>query len=118
MRINDLPIIMLYCLVITIVIEVIGALLIGVRDKKDILNVILINLVTNPLVTSIPIFMLVYYGFKERVIMLIILELLTFIGEGFIYSKTLVFKKVNPYLLSLILNLLSYGVGEFVNYII
>lgn len=117
MRINDLPIIMLYCLIITIVIEFIGAFVIGVRNKKDILNVILVNLVTNPLVTSIPILVLVYYGFKERVIMLIILELLTFIGEGFIYSKTLVFKKINPYLLSLVLNLLSYGIGEFINYI-
>ena len=75
---------------------VIFSIIIGVRDKKDILNIILVNVLTNPLVTSIPILVLVTIGWKERIIMLIILELLTFITEGFIYYKTLKFKKINP----------------------
>ena len=54
MIINDLPIIMIKCLLITIIIEVLISILLGLR-KKDILNVILVNIVTNPLVVSIPV---------------------------------------------------------------
>lgn len=115
MLINDLPIIMCYCLIITIVLEVSISFILGVRDKKDILNILLVNLLTNPLVTSIPILVLVTIGWKERIIMLIILELLTLFIEGFIYYKTLIFKKINPYLLSLILNGSSYIIGEIIN---
>lgn len=115
MLINDLPKIMCFCLLMTILIEVILSLILGVRDKKDILNIILVNVLTNPLVTSIPILVLVTIGWKERIIMLIILELLTFIVEGLIYYKTLKFKKINPFLLSLILNGASYLIGEVIN---
>jgi len=41
---------MLLCLFSTIIIEVLVAILCGVRDKKDILNIILVNAFTNPLV--------------------------------------------------------------------
>ena len=46
---------------------------------------------------------------------IIVLEIITVITEGFIYSKVLDFKKINPYILSIILNLGSYLIGEVIN---
>lgn len=115
MNINDLPYIMIKCLICTIIIEVLVAYILKIRDKKDILNIILVNILTNPLVVSIPIFMLVKYNYKMRIISLIILEILTVIVEGLIYLKVLKYKKVNPFIISLILNLSSYLIGEIIN---
>lgn len=115
MNLRDLPLIMIKCLLITIVIEVIIGIICGVRKKKDILNIVLVNIFTNPLVVSIPVFITVYVSFKARVPVLIILELFAFVSEGFIYKRVLDFKKINPYLLSLILNCGSYFIGELIN---
>ncbi|MGN1371814.1 MAG: hypothetical protein ACI4XM_06040 [Candidatus Coprovivens sp.] len=111
MILNDLPYIMIFCLICTILIEAIIGFIIGIRKKEDIIIVILVNILTNPLVTSIPTFILIEYGKLSRIISLIILEILTFIIEGFIYKKTLYYKKANPYIISLILNICSYTLG-------
>lgn len=66
MIINDLPIIMLKCLIATIIIEIIVALIMGIRNKKDLLNIVLVNCLTNPLVTSIPVYFNINYGLLER----------------------------------------------------
>ncbi len=115
MRINDLPMIMVKCLLCTIVIELVIAFICGLRKKKDFLNVLLVNVLTNPIVVSLPILLAINFGFKWRVISLIVLEIITVITEGFIYSKVLDFKKINPYILSIILNLGSYLIGEVIN---
>jgi len=115
MRINDLPLIMLKCLLCTIVIETVIALICGVRKKKDILNVVLVNILTNPIVVSLPVLLGYNFGVKWQITSLIILEIITLISEGFIYSKVLDFKKINPYVLSIILNLGSYLIGEVIN---
>ena len=115
MSLQDLPIIMIRCLLLTILIEGIIALIIGIRDKKDLLNVALVNILTNPIVVSVPIFVMVFIRVSYRYYTLYILEILAFITEGFVYSKVLKYKKINPYLVSLILNLGSYLIGEILN---
>lgn len=117
MLINDLPIIMLRCLILTIIIEVVIGLILKIKNKKDILNIILVNIVTNPIVVSIPVYINIKFGLLERNISLITLELLTLFIEGYIYKKVLNYKKINPYLISLILNMSSYLIGEIINYI-
>lgn len=117
MIINDLPLIMLKCLLCTIIIEVIIAIIFGIRGKKDILNVILVNIVTNPLVTSIPVFINIKYGILERHIVLFVLEIFTLVFEASIYKKYLDYKKIKPFLVSLILNLGSYILGLLINLI-
>ena len=42
--------VLIVCLLSTIIVEVIVSLLLKVRDKKDILNIILVNIMTNPLI--------------------------------------------------------------------
>ena len=115
MSIRDLPLIMVRCLVCTIIIELIIALICGIRDKKDIVNVILVNIMTNPIVVSLPILILLFYGRTMYKIVFYSLEVITVIAEGFVYFKTLKYKKINPFLLSLILNIGSYFIGEVIN---
>lgn len=117
MNINELPLIMLICLSSTIVIELIMSLLLGIRNKKDILNVILVNIMTNPLVVSILMY-ITYNRLFNTTISIIILEILVILTEGFTYKKVLTFDKINPYVLSLILNISSYFIGELLNNII
>ena len=117
MNINELPLIMLICLSSTIVIELIMSLLLGIRNKKDILNVILVNIMTNPLIVSILMY-ITYNRLFNTTISIIILEILVVLTEGFTYKKVLTFDKINPYVLSLILNISSYFIGKLLNNII
>jgi len=106
------------CLITTIVVEVIIAYLLKVKDKKDYLNIILVNIITNPLVVLFPYIIYLYHGITARYISLAIFELFAFLSEGFIYYKVLKYKRINSYVLSLILNLSSYIIGDIVNLII
>lgn len=117
MSIDELPMIMVRCLILTIIIEVVMGLILGIRNKKDILNVILANIITNPIVVTVPILIYLYYGYRYERISLYILEVITLFTEGFIYMKVLNYKKLNPFLISLFLNLSSYLIGELINYL-
>ena len=117
MNINELPLIMLICLSSTIMIELIMSLLLGIRNEKDILNVILVNIMTNPLVVSILMY-ITYNRLFNTTISIITLEILVILTEGFTYKKVLTFDKINPYVLSLILNISSYFIGGLLNNII
>ncbi|MBR3512412.1 MAG: hypothetical protein IKN74_05610 [Clostridia bacterium] len=118
MILDNLPLIMLRCLLLTIIIELILALILGIRDKKDIINVILVNVITNPIVVLTPIIIYLNYGSTIRRVSLYILEVLTVIVEGLIYKKVLNYKKINCFLLSLILNVASFLIGEVINYFV
>lgn len=115
MLINELPKFMLRSLMCTVIIELLVAIILGIKNKKDILNVILVNIITNPLVCVIPVYYNFFYSLKARNIVLIILELLTLLFEGYTYNKYINFKKINPFIVSLILNSSSYFIGEVIN---
>ncbi len=110
--------IMIFNLISTILIETIIAFVLKVRKGKDFLNVILVNILTNPIVNAIPLYVNVNYGITYRNASLLILEILAIIVEGFIYKKYLDYKRLKPYLLSLILNFSSYFIGVIINMII
>ena len=112
MLIKDIPKIMTICLLLTIVVEIIFAYLLKVRNKKDFVNIILVNVVTNPIVVIIPIFINFNFGSLYYYISLVILEILAIIVEGLLYKMFLNYNKINPFLLSIILNILSYISGE------
>ncbi len=114
MLINDLPKVMINSLLITIIVEVIVSILLKYR-KKDIINIILVNIITNPLLNSIIVYINVYYGLKVRNIALFFLEIMVVLIEGMIYQKYLERKNINAYILSFILNLLSFTLGMIIN---
>ena len=110
-----LPKLMVFCLTMTILLEGFFAILLGVRKKKDIINIVLVNIMTNPLLVSVSLTINALYGLNARHISMIVLELMAFLVESIIYKNVLSFKKINPFLLSLILNLFSFLIGVFIN---
>lgn len=116
MNLNDLPFIMIRCLLLTIIVECLIAFFLKYR-KKDLINVVVINIITNPIVSSIPVYFNVKYGVSGRNISLLVLELLVLIIEGFLFKKYLINKKMNPYILSFILNISSYLIGGLIYFI-
>ena len=117
MLVRDMPLVMLKSLIITLIIELVIAFILYYR-KKDLINVLLVNILTNPLLNGIVILINYYFGLKWRNISLIILEIIVFLIEGMIYQKYLEKRKINGYLLSLILNLSSFVIGLLINKII
>ena len=113
MFIDNLPQILIKYLLLTILIEILVALLIGVRNKVDIINIIIVNIITNPLLNAIQINIKYYFGIHMRNIALLILEILAILFEGVIYYRFLKCKKMNGFLISFILNLASYGIIAF-----
>lgn len=105
------------CLILTIIIELLVAIIIGIRKREDIINILLVNIMTNPLINSVGLVINLNYGIIGYRIYILIIELINVFVEGFIYKKYLRTKKINPYLLSFILNLSSFGLGEIINYI-
>lgn len=103
--------IMLVCLFGTIAIELLIGFILRIKDKKDYANIILVNIITNPLLVSISTLLLYRYGLTIRNISVIIMEIMVVIVEGFIYKKYLKYDKLNPFFVSLILNASSYFIG-------
>ena len=117
MRISQMPIVLVRSLVITLLVECLIAIILGYR-KRDLLNVFLVNVLTNPIVNSITIAVNYYLGIKYRNMALLILEIMAFLIEGFIYHKYLEKRKINGYVLSFILNSCSYLIGLIINQLI
>ena len=115
MYVSEIPYYIVRSLLFTVIIETVIGIIIGIRNKKDILNVVLVNIITNPFVTIIPITLNLYVSVYARRISLIILEILVLITEALIYKKVLNYKKINWFIVSLILNVSSFGIGELIN---
>ena len=115
MSLSNFHLIMIRCLICTIIIELIIGFILNIKDKKDIFYIILVNIITNPIVVLIPTIIYIKYGYIYRNIVLCILEILTVLTEGFIYYKVFKYKKINPFIISLLLNLSSYLIGEIIN---
>ncbi|MBR3888104.1 MAG: hypothetical protein IKJ32_03300 [Clostridia bacterium] len=103
---------MLLALVITILMELIIACIFKVRNKKDLINIILVNICTNPLLVSITYVVFLKFGNTTQNIVEIFLEIIVFIIEGVLYRKYLKLNKINPYVFSAMLNLSSYILGS------
>ena len=113
-----LPTVMAVSLGLTLVIEVVMGLLMGVRKFKNILNIILANLITNPLLVSVTYYVGIMYSDITNYITLGVLEVLAVITEGLLYKKYLKYDKIKPLALSLILNITSFAIVSIVNLVI
>lgn len=119
MLLYQLPKIMIISLSCTIIIELLFAyLFLRIKNKSDLLVVLLVNTMTNPLVVSISYIVNYFLGLHARNIILVILEILAFLIESLFYKKNLEYKKINPFMVSLILNFASYFIGCIINGII
>lgn len=111
---SRLPIYMVRCLLLTQAAETGLAALLGFR-KRDLIFVLLVNLLTNPPVVVLTFLCGVYWGRSVWIISVILFEAAAFLTEALIYRSNLEKRKPNPFLVSLILNAASYAAGEVVN---
>ena len=112
--ISDLPLIMLYCLAMTVVIEAGAAYILGLRTLREQGVVLAVNIMTNPLLVSVGYCVMLFTGQAAYLIYLVAAEIAVVLAEGLVYKKMLSAER-SPFLLSLILNLFSFGLGELLN---
>ena len=103
-------------LALTVTLESGFFLLTGKRNKKDLLLVALVNVMTNPAVLLLYWLAVSYSGFNW-IITIAVLEVLAVLTEGYIYKKHgQDFKR--PYGFSLFANMFSYGTGVLLQMIL
>ena len=103
-------------LALTMAFETVVFLLTGKRDKKDLLLLLLVNMLTNPVVVLIFHIAVLYTDWNTYII-IIPLELFAVLAEGFCYKKYgRNFKR--PYLFSIAANMVSFFAGVLLQQII
>ena len=100
-------------LIIVFLTEIPIGILLGARDGKKIATVALANIITNPGVVLSSLSLALFLS-RWHTPGIIILEALAVFTEGFIFSKFQTFGKKNPYIVSFVLNLVSYLTGEII----
>ena len=101
-------------LILTIFIELLISILIGIRKRNDIISIIAVNTLTNPIVVFIS---NVLKGFKITLLywgIVLTIELIIIFIEGKIYEKVLNFKKLSGFKLSFINNSISFTIGVII----
>lgn len=101
-------------LALTLVFELAAAGLLGFRGKRDFLLVALVNVLTNPLLGLILDGIWLGLGVWPRWYLILPLEIAVVIAEGALYRGRLEYTKMNPYVLSAVLNGISVLGGMMV----
>ncbi len=98
------------CLSLTLVFEEATALIAGVRKRFDLAVIFFTNTLTNPPVVLLGL-LIPSYTDIPRPVYVILLETAVFVTEALIYRKLLYTRRPNAFLLSLILNGVSFVIG-------
>jgi len=105
-----------FSLGLTVAIEAGFFLLIGKRDKKDLLLLVLVNVLTNPIVV-LSFWLVSSYTNWNILIALVLLEAFAVLTEGFYYKKYgNVFPR--PFLFALFANVVSFGAGALIQFLL
>ena len=107
-----LPLSMVFSLTLTLAFETGFFLLAGKRDRKDLVLLLLVNVLTNPVVVLL-FWLTVLYTDLNTYMVIIPLELLAILTEGYYYKKYGV-SFHRPYLFSFAANIISFGMGELI----
>ena len=106
---RDLLIALVFSLALTLALEIGFFFLTGKRNKKDLLLVVMVNVLTNPVVVLLY-WLAALYTTWNTTIVKIPLELFAFLTEGFYFRKYgQSFKR--PFLFSLAANAFSFLLG-------
>jgi len=96
-------------LILTLILEAGFFFLVGKRDKKDLLLLLLVNVLTNPVVVLSDWLVVLYTKWDIRIVLLL-LETFAVLTEGWLYKKYgKNFKR--PFLFALAANAFSFSVG-------
>ncbi len=112
---------MIYSLIIslslTLIIEIIISFALGIRNKIDIISIVFVNLLTNPLIVFIVNILRSLSNKIVLYIVILILEVLVIIVEGKIFEKVLISKRINGIKLSIINNTTSFVLGVIMTFL-
>ncbi len=100
-------------LILTLALELCFGYFCKIRDKKDIVLLVFVNILTNPFVVMSD-YLIVHYSHINRIAVVILLELMAILTEGY-YYKTYGKAYRRPILFALCANLFSYGIGQLLN---
>ncbi|MDF2484186.1 MAG: hypothetical protein K0R46_354 [Herbinix sp.] len=103
-------------LLLTLLLEAGFALIFGIRDKKDMGLLILVNILTNPLVV-LSYYLVINYTEVNGLIAIIVLELMAILTEGY-YYRTYGKTFRHPFIFSVSINLFSFLIGQMLNLLI
>lgn len=98
------------CLLLTLFLEELTAFIAGVRKKFDLAVILFTNTLTNPPVVLLGLLLSSFTGIP-RPVYVIILETAVLAVEALIYRKLLYTRRPNCFLLSLMLNGVSFIIG-------
>lgn len=102
-------------LILTEIFEIFISLILGVRKPKDVLTILAVNMLTNPIVVLLANIVKALNNSYIYYIVILIAEITVIITEGMIYRKLLDYNKISGMKLSIINNLLSYLSGIVIN---
>ena len=111
MTLEQLPLIMVRALLITVAVECAVAWLLGVRTLRDQKVVVLANILTNPILVSTEAAILLLAGRQALLYASVLLEILAISAEALVYRKR-IHANTGPLILSLVCNLASVATGE------
>jgi hypothetical protein len=98
---------------LTLALELAFALIFRVRQKRDLLLVCLVNIITNPVVVFLY-YLASYAGDTVQMLVLIVLEVLAAVSEALFY-KTYGEKIRHPVLFAAGANAFSFFIGKAIN---
>ena len=104
-------------LMLTLIIELSISFIIGIRKEDDVITVIAVNVLTNPIVVFIA---NIIHGFNNDIlywVIVIIMEITVVFVEGKIFEKTLSFNKLSGLKISFINNFISFMLGILISLI-
>ncbi len=102
----------------TLVIEVIIAICLKIRDKEDLKVIIFANILTNPVVVFCTNLVFTFCSQYVHVITVIIFEILAVIVEYKLYKEFLNFKEKSPLYISIVSNVFSFSIGLIIDKLI
>ena len=98
-------------LVLTLMIELPVSFILGMREKEDFEVVFWVNVLTNPVVVFGANCMILLNNPMAYNIYVAIVEITVVIVEGMVFKRLLTYQKKSPFLISLLNNGISYGLG-------
>ncbi len=98
-------------LILTVAIELFISIVIGIRKKNDIITIIAVNTLTNPIVVFIAGIINTFRIILLYWTIVIIMEFIVIFIEGKIYEKILKFKRISGFKLSFVNNVISFIIG-------
>ena len=101
----------------TLIIELLISMVLGSRNKEDIKVIICANICTNPVIVYITNCIMLLNNMILYSVVVIFLEIIVVIVEYIIYKKCLRCDKISPFIISLVNNMISFGMGIIIKII-